>query len=751
MMSYDSLVSGLQAKSVLANIHASLVQHDGWLTKENCENYNFLLGDEENAEWLAYEESKDELYSEYKDLDAKLYMLISFGLYIVKDETFQNQLKYNLPNLVFNEMKEIDWKNVSPKDFLDFWKMDKSVIRSFGLKRKLEHYKTDNAFAPFGESKLKGNVVKFVADTESYIVESILSFLEFGKQNIIFGKAGEEWNSVHGRSFDVIYLNCKHRMKSILQDLNNAFLHLTDDGVVIVETDRRSYHEDFDFRKYVIDYSMLEACFWGSTPTYIVRKEEVSSEVYIEQVEYSNSYIGKKLHQNSISLSSLKDINYNMDAPVIECLLTYGEKGVSMSKLLQPYSFVNNEDKEGYLFCYKDFATGYNSVVIQPTDLDIDKVEKSRKAISPVLIMSKEKTEPHIVYVNASESMPVFIPYSYMVFSLDENIVCPEYLYYLCQNGTWSSVIESCTDLFSGYAHSYIDPFGDVVDVTGEDIFLHECHIVPIPSLPIQRQKIDDARLLQKVVDDKNKAKEVLFNQKEWLNEAHIRNTKHRLTNDLFPLATGVDLLHSYLEKSGGCIQKDDKISKVTGLTVGHLVANMLASIKTIENTVSDFTNVRKYTDKSKICISEFLRNYCGNLSQKYSVPFIVETKGLDVCAKIEISRTALTDMLDNIVGNAVRHGFVKEENNEYVISFEMEITNNGMCRLSISNNGKPMSERAKDIYFERGAFAGPTGHTGIGGAIVKDVCDQFNGSVFIAENEKYPVVIVVEFPVLNF
>jgi len=546
-------------------------------------------------------------------------------------------------------------------------------------------------------------------------------------------------------------LNCKHRMESILQDLNNAFLHLTDDGVVIVETNLRNHLKDFDFRKYVIDNSMLEACFLGSTPTYIVRKEGTSSEVYIEQVEYSNSYIGKKLHQNSISLSLLKDINYNMNASAIECLLTYGEKGVSISKLLQPYSFADHKDKEGYLFCYKDFANGYNSVVIKPTDLDVDKVEKCRKAISPVLIMSKEKTEPHIVYVEASESLPVFIPYSYMAFSLDENVICPEYLYYLCQNGTWQSVIESCTDLFSGYAHSYIDPFGDVVDVTGEDIFLHECHIVPIPSLPIQRQKIDDARLLQKVMDDKNRAKEMFFNQKEWLNEAHIRNTKHRLTNDLFPLATGIDLLHSYLVKSDGYIKKDDKISKITGLTVESLVDNMLDSIKAIENTVSDFTNIRKYTDISKICISEFLRNYSKNLPQKYSVPFSVETKGLDVCAKIEISRTALTNMLDNIVGNAVRHGFVKEGHNEYVISFDMEITNSGMCRLSISNNGKPMSERAKDIYFERGAFAGPTGHTGIGGAIVKDVCDQFNGIVFIAENEMYPVVIAVEFPVLNF
>ena len=47
MMSYNSLVSSLQAKSVLANIHASLVQHDGWLTKENFDIYNFVLEDED--------------------------------------------------------------------------------------------------------------------------------------------------------------------------------------------------------------------------------------------------------------------------------------------------------------------------------------------------------------------------------------------------------------------------------------------------------------------------------------------------------------------------------------------------------------------------------------------------------------------------------------------------------------------------------------------------------------------------------
>ena len=124
MMSYNSLVSSLQAKSVLSNIHASLVQHDGWLTKDYCEFFNMALEDKENAEWLSFNGAKNELYAEYKDDDAKLYMLLSYGLYIIKDEKFLNVLNKFLQEFVFEEMKEIDWRKVSSKDFLDYWNKD---------------------------------------------------------------------------------------------------------------------------------------------------------------------------------------------------------------------------------------------------------------------------------------------------------------------------------------------------------------------------------------------------------------------------------------------------------------------------------------------------------------------------------------------------------------------------------------------------------------------------------------------------
>ena len=120
MMSYNSLVSSLQAKSVLSNIHASLVQHDGWLTKEHCEMYNFVLEEENNEELLAYKGMKDKLFAGHKDRDAKDYMLFSYGLYYINDKAFQQLFQENLSALVYEDMIAIDWTGITPKHLLSY-------------------------------------------------------------------------------------------------------------------------------------------------------------------------------------------------------------------------------------------------------------------------------------------------------------------------------------------------------------------------------------------------------------------------------------------------------------------------------------------------------------------------------------------------------------------------------------------------------------------------------------------------------
>ena len=316
MMSYNSLVSDLQAKSILANIHASLVQYDGWLTKKHCEMYNFVLENEKNTELLACKGMKDKLFAVQKDLDAEDYMLLSYGLSFIEDKVFRNLLQENLSNLVFEDMIAIDWTGITPKNLLSYiGKNDKSIDLYPSLNNKLDDYKSNNSYAPFSNSLLKSETKRFVTDFYCYFIESILSFLKYGKQTIILGNSGEEWGQVKNEKFDTIYLDCKKRTNSLTEDLNNALLHLTDAGVIFVETNKGS--GDYDFRKYIIDNSMLEAYFNNSIhprhSIYIIRKKHVSN-VYIETLQVNaDSYVRNDYYQKTISLSILKDLNYSLN------------------------------------------------------------------------------------------------------------------------------------------------------------------------------------------------------------------------------------------------------------------------------------------------------------------------------------------------------------------------------------------------------------------------------------------------------
>ena len=106
-------------------------------------------------------------------------------------------------------------------------------------------------------------------------------------------------------------------------------------------------------------------------------------------------------------------------------------------------------------------------------------------------------------------------------------------------------------------------------------------------------------------------------------------------------------------------------------------------------------------------------------------------------------------ELLDNIVGNAVRHGFIGNRN-DYLLQVSIEVTDNRMCEIAIANNGEPMSERARTTFFEQGSFAGPTGHTGIGGFRIYDICDKAGGEAILPySKEGFPVVICVKFPLV--
>ena len=103
-----------------------------------------------------------------------------------------------------------------------------------------------------------------------------------------------------------------------------------------------------------------------------------------------------------------------------------------------------------------------------------------------------------------------------------------------------------------------------------------------------------------------------------------------------------------------------------------------------------------------------------------------------DPITYIEFPKDALTIILDNIISNAVSHGFTNTEK-EHVIRFRFESKGSKVI-LSISNNGIPLpTGKDPESIFVYGETNGDTrSHYGIGGYQVKNLMKEFDGEAEI-------------------
>lgn len=413
------------------------------------------------------------------------------------------------------------------------------------------------------------------------------------------------------------------------------------------------------------------------------------------------------------------------------------------------------EVTEGNVFQEKNFAKDWNSIYVSPMDLDVRKVEKRmHKVTEPAIVLTSGK--PAMACVLASEEHPVYFvdayhkstTYGYTLLFKVSPFVIPEYFFYMCKYNMWEKITADAFD-----PHGFAQCIGDYVEDNNCFVKPADClgsrHAEPIPSLEIQKQHIEQAKAMESMIQEKMDAQTRKYEQKEWLNEAHIRNSKHRLSNEMMPIRMKVERLRDFFSKANGGVKLTDIIGKATGQTVDDLLNGLYDSVKNVEAEINNLTKSETAGEPEQvISVAEFLNDYCDKIATKYTRPFKIEKIGLDDTSRIKISPKLFIELLDNIVGNAVRHGFI-ENRDDYVLQVKLEIVGD-KCKISIANNGAPMSERAQKEYFVRGSFAGTTGHTGIGGARVFEICDKAGGEAMQPYSEDaFPVVISVLFPLV--
>lgn len=561
---------------------------------------------------------------------------------------------------------------------------------------------------------------------------------------------------------DVSYCSCS-TADEMIDYYNQLVGHTNSDGYIIFLDAKGliASAEMMDFRKKIIDENLLEmyidgsAVFEDTVYTYILHTSSQAEGVDFHFV--SEGSMGQLAHEHilnqhrRLSKIDIQSLNYNFGC-VSELLSGHEGKAYWVNDLFSiPQTGVGSMNISGLfpVFQMKDMPHGIADAVKSSADLEECEISGSYRIITEnklVLFIGEEKI--HSCYIEASTDKPVYIGHQFMILDLNTDVVRPEYMQILAATDILEKIVDENgrkRDDFHRTDYDYDPEYGESL-ITPERKFLAIHSMIQIPSKEKQEKAIIDAQFIYASAVDRERAFEMLLAEKTWLNEEHIRNIKHRIGNELVPVQNDIDSLRKLLVNHPEGITldtvrgKDEKVSE--------LLSRLLRCISKVTDSLQDLTRTVDKGDLKPVDIVAAVNDYAQNISLNgFKLGLKLPNERISVNGSVNM----IESILRNIVDNAVRHGFYDKSRDDYAIEISIGNDGNGNCVLSVKNNGLPMSDHARESYFKRGSVAGATGHSGIGGADVKDTANVMGGEVTLPiDEEGWPVCIRISLPIIN-
>lgn len=389
-------------------------------------------------------------------------------------------------------------------------------------------------------------------------------------------------------------------------------------------------------------------------------------------------------------------------------------------------------ETKGKVFTADNFAKDWDSIYIIPSELSdgIVNDQTFHKVNRKALVLDMKN--PRMAYVMANQENPVFVPAArfdktvdgtyvpkgFLVFILDFSRLLPEFVFFLCRQGSWEKLLRNRD--YSSYFYA------DEIPIKMEDCFLtekSESHGVSLrgelPSLSQQRERIADFRAEEKYLDDIVASKERKMLKKTSSDLIHMMGTPYiRINNALDLLSQDVD---------------DEGKSRIS-----YIRDNFGYIKRLIEMNGANFNDYPK--DKINIVgfMERYIRGWESYGSKTFSIEFYCDGD-FEVENTILANETALAIMMDCLLDNANRHGFHKTKSPDNKVKMHLDQTtlnNKRAVIISVGNNGKPMpKDFSIDDYITSGKFGTDTGRSGLGGSHVYKIVSSMDGTLdFISE-----------------
>lgn len=245
--------------------------------------------------------------------------------------------------------------------------------------------------------------------------------------------------------------------------------------------------------------------------------------------------------------------------------------------------------------------------------------------------------------------------------------------------------------------------------------------------------------------------------------ERNMRLRKHALTQVLGDFSSAFSMISKCKEKHNGTLKDSDIVSSRTGETVADYFRKLPKYVAKVEGLIDALVDRQTYGEPEYIYLHEFFEAYKReHLADNYSIRLDVHsTDGdywdgdieYDSNLRITICRQDLIQVMDNIVNNARKYGFVDKSRGDYEIWITVgELTSlnteNGKDEvfISVKNNGNSLS---KTIDMEKFFHWGIGEGTGIGTWQIKNIVEQYGGRVTIDDPSEYYPSYTIEYELI--
>lgn len=609
-----------------------------------------------------------------------------------------------------------------------------------------------------------GKSTKIMSNKTDYVVSKVLRDLIVVESEVYCCE--DMVQMPHEKSFGTIVAklsSCKNQsLDGIMEFFNDLVAHAETEGrIILIDTERFLVSDEmYEFRKKMIEESLLEIFVggrFGFTDVYILHAHGASENVSFNfvcdhQHYYSVSDNILTLH-NKLSKSDVASIDYNFYA-TSDLVVGHQGRAYSFCDLFSvPKTGVEEKKLSGvyHVFQMKDMPHDFDGIVKNNAALDECEIAGSFNVITEnklIFFIGDDKIQ--CCYIEASEENPVIVGHQFVVLDLNTEVLTPEYMQILCAKGfldkvfdmgNWDRPFFRCIDCFDDYngKECLVTPEDKIVNIIST--------MIQIPSLEQQRKEFDDVKFVNASSVEREKALEMLLKDKTWLNEEHIRNIKHRIGNELLPIKNDIDAMTKLMERHPEGITLDTIRGKDE--RVSEMLVRLTRCISRVNESLQDLTRIVDKGNLKPVDIVATVRDFVKDaiINKAFKINMALPEERIYVNGSISM----INSILRNIVDNAVRHGFVDKYRQDYAIEIAIDKDGNGNCVLDVKNNGAPMNELARDSYFKRGSIAGLTGHSGIGGADIKDTANAMGGEVTlpICENG-WSVCVRISFPIFN-